>query len=170
MFIICIELHFPKVGITMSPCVWCPPPPPPKNDFNSDAFWGIFRALETKVFLLFQPPSQQRSQAWFREGENQKAGNSGLRIKCWLFPEVICLCAPLSTDVRPPFFSKDLRFFGSTLISCSDSICEIEEPLRDLEHIALFEVWSNFCCSPFDVERMKWGKCTVFASNSAEHM
>lgn len=38
-----------------------------------------------------------------RQRENQKAGNSRLRINARSSPEVICLCAPLSTDVRPLF-------------------------------------------------------------------
>lgn len=46
----------------------------------------------------------------------------------------------VSLQMLDPFFSKDLRFFGSSLISCSNSICEIEESLCDLEHIAAFEV------------------------------
>lgn len=121
-----------------------------------------------KRLLLLRSPSLRRDRV-VREWENQKAGNSQLRINARCSPRWFVF-ALLFLQMLDPFFSKDLRFFGSTLISCSNSICEIEEPLRDLEHIAVFEVWSNFCCSPFDVERMKWGKRTVFASNSAEHM
>lgn len=130
--------------------------------------WEFFESLRQKSSLAPTSISVEKT-GWYGERENQKAGNSRLRINArsslrWF------VFALLFLQMLDPFFSKDLRFFGSTLISCSDSICEIEEPLRDLEHITVFEVWSNFCCSPFDVERMKWGKCTVFASNSAEHM
>lgn len=145
---------------------------PLQSSFNPDYSLGIFFfffwVLETKEFSCSNLHLSGEDRV-VRERENQKAGNSRLRINArsslrWF------VFALLFLQMLDPFFSKDLRFFGSTLISCSDSICEIEEPLRDLEHITVFEVWSNFCCSPFDVERMKWGKCTVFASNSAEHM
>lgn len=152
-------------------CV-CKNAAPLQSSFNPDYSLGIFFfffwVLETKEFSCSNLHLSGEDRV-VRERENQKAGNSRLRINArsslrWF------VFALLFLQMLDPFFSKDLRFFGSTLISCSDSICEIEEPLRDLEHITVFEVWSNFCCSPFDVERMKWGKCTVFASNSAEHM
>lgn len=133
-----------------------------------DFFFFFFESLRQKSSLARTSISAEKT-GWYGERENQKAGNSRLRINARSSPRWFVF-ALLFLQMLDPFFSKDLRFFGSTLISCSDSICEIEEPLRDLEHITVFEVWSNFCCSPFDVERMKWGKCTVFASNSAEHM
>lgn len=141
---------------------------PLQSSFNPDYSLGIFWVLETKEFSCSNHHLSGEDRV-VRERENQKAGNSRLRINARSSPRWFVF-ALLFLQMLDPFFSKDLRFFGSTLISCSDSICEIEEPLRDLEHITVFEVWSNFCCSPFDVERMKWGKCTVFASNSAEHM
>lgn len=140
-----------------------------KCSFNPDYSLGyIFWVLETKEFSCSNLHLSGEDRV-VQERENQKAGNSRLRINARSSPRWFVF-ALLFLQMLDPFFSKDLRFFGSTLISCLNSICEIEEPLRDLEHIAVFEVWSNFCCSPFDVERMKWGKCTVFASNSAEHM
>lgn len=82
---------------------------------------------------------RSREEGRYEEGVNQKAGNPCWRVNA-SFSLRWFVFALLSLQMLGPFFSKDLRFFASTLISCSNSICEIEEPLCDLEHIAW--LWS----------------------------
>lgn len=81
---------------------------PPRSSFNPDYSLGIYLFISLfwspwdKRVLLLQPPSQQRRQGGTGARES-KGWKFTAENKCSLFPEVICLCAPLSTDVRPLF-------------------------------------------------------------------
>lgn len=65
-------------------------------------FFFFFLSPWDKRVLLLQPPSQRRRQGGTGTRES-KGWKFTAENKCSLFPEVICLCAPLSTDVRPLF-------------------------------------------------------------------
>lgn len=101
-----------------------------KRQFPHREFTSLLRERERKRGTQGGRERRSESKGW----------KSVVESKRWLLPEVICLSLLSLQMLEPLFSSKDLRFFARTLISYSNSICEIVEPLCDLEHIA--ELWS----------------------------